>query len=149
MVDTPTDGRRWPLPTVWRIGWAVVSIVVVQGVVCGLAALPVVLAWMQLDAWMTTRMAVRAAVFSLILVPSYIAFALSLMVLSAAATRLTGAHTPADNEMRIADMGWPLMKWAQLAIHVCACSPGPCSVGHRSGPRTSGSTGPASAAAST
>ena len=105
MVDTPTDGRRWPLPTVWRIGWAVVSIVVVQGVVCGLAALPVVLAWMQLDAWMTTRMAVRAAVFSLILVPSYIAFALSLMVLSAAATRLTGAHTPADNEMRIADMG--------------------------------------------
>jgi acetyltransferase-like isoleucine patch superfamily enzyme len=47
-------------------------------------------------------------------------FALALMVLSAVATRVTRVRTPADTEIRIAEMGWPLMKWVQymVAIHV-------------------------------
>lgn len=92
----------------------------VQGVVCGLAVLPVVLAWMWLDAWMTAQIAVRAAVFSLLIVPSYTAFALCLMALSATAMRVTGTRTPANTEMRINDMSWPLMKWVRyvVAIHV-------------------------------
>jgi hypothetical protein len=101
--------RKWP--GVWRIGWTVLSICVVQGVVCGVAVLPVVVAWMQLDAWLSARVAVRATVFSLLIIPSYVAFALGLMVLSAVATRVTRVRTPMDTEMRIAEIGWPLMRW--------------------------------------
>jgi acetyltransferase-like isoleucine patch superfamily enzyme len=108
------------LATAWRIGWTLVSICAVQGVVCGVAVLPVVVAWMGLHDWLPARTAVRAAVFSFILVPSYIAFATALMLLSAVANRVTGLRTPRDVEMRIADMDWRLMKWAQymVAIHL-------------------------------
>ena len=113
------DGaHRWRWPTVWRIGWTVLSICVVQGVVCGISVLPVVLAWMRLDAWLPARVAVRATVFSLLIIPSYIVFALALMVLSAVATRVTRLRTPADTEMRIAEMGWPLMKWVQYMVAI-------------------------------
>lgn len=117
--------RRWP--SVWRIGWTVVSIFVVQAVVCGVAVLPVVVAWMQLDAWLPERVAVRATVFSLLIIPSYVVFALGLMVLSAVATRVTQVRTPAEREMRIADMDWALMTWVQymVAIHVVRVLAGP------------------------
>lgn len=120
MVDTSLGGRRQQLAAFWRVGWTVTSIFVLQGVVCGLAALPVVLAWTGLHAWLPPTLTVRAIVFSVLLVPSYIVFALGLMVLSALATRATGTRTPANAEMRIANMGWPLMKWAQymVATHV-------------------------------
>ena len=90
--------------------WTVLSICVVQGVVCGVAVLPVVVAWMRLDAWLPARVAVRAAVFSLFLIPSCVLFALGLMVLSAVATRVTRVRTPVDTEMRIAGMDWALMR---------------------------------------
>jgi len=56
----------------------------------------------------------------MLILPSYMVFALSLMVLSAVAGRVTGVHTPENTEMRIADLDWPLMKWAQymVATHV-------------------------------
>jgi acetyltransferase-like isoleucine patch superfamily enzyme len=52
----------------------------------------------------------------MLLVPSYVAFALCLIGTSALATRMTGARTPANAEMRIADMGWPLMRWARYMV---------------------------------
>jgi hypothetical protein len=122
------DGtHRWRLSIVWRVGWTVLSICGVQGIVCALALLPVVLVWMRLAVWLPARVAVRALVFSLAIIPSYIVFALALMVLSAVATRVTRVRTPADAEMRIADMGWPLMKWVQYmaAIHVVRVLAGP------------------------
>ena len=108
--------RRWP--RVWRIGWTVLSIFVVQAVVCGVAVLPVVVAWMQLDAWLPARVAVRVTVFSLLIIPSYVVFALGLMVLSAVATRVTRVRTPADTEMRIAEIGWPLMRWVHYMVAI-------------------------------
>jgi non-ribosomal peptide synthetase-like protein len=91
------------------------------------AVLPVVAAWMQLDAWLPARVAVRATVFSLLIIPSYVVFALSLMVLSAVATRVTRVRTPADTEMRIAEMDWALMRWVQymVAIRVVRVLAGP------------------------
>jgi acetyltransferase-like isoleucine patch superfamily enzyme len=102
----------------WRVGCTVVSIVVVQAAVCGIAALPVVVFW--LTAWMPSNLLVRAALFSVLLVPSYLAFAVCLMAVSAAANRVTGARTPPDATMPIAEMGWPLMRWARymVASHV-------------------------------
>lgn len=104
---------------VWRVGWTVVSILVVEVTVCGLAVLPVVIAWVELGAW-TFPGGVGPVVLSLLIVPSYVAFALCLMIVSAVAMRLTGARTPPDAEMRITDMEWPLMQWARymVAAHI-------------------------------
>jgi acetyltransferase-like isoleucine patch superfamily enzyme len=94
----------------------VASIFIVEAIVCGLAAWPVVVAWIALTAWTTPDLGVRAVAFSLLLVPSYIAFALCLMFTSALATRVTGARTPPNAEMPIAAMGWPLMRWARYMV---------------------------------
>ena len=98
--------------------WTVLSICVIQGLVCGGAVLPVVVAWMRLDAWLPASVAVRATVFSLLTIPSYVAFALGLMVLSGVATRVTRVRTPADTKMRIAEISWPLMRWVQYMVAI-------------------------------
>lgn len=100
----------------WRVGCTLVSIVVVETIVCGVAALPVVVFWSQLPAWIPSDRLVRAAVFSMLLVPSYLAFAICLMAASAAANRVTGARTPPDAVMPISEMGWPLMRWARYMV---------------------------------
>jgi len=100
----------------WRLACTVVSIVVVEAIVCGVAVLPVVLFWIELTAWTMLNPVGRAAMFSVLIVPSYVAFALCLMGTSALATWVTGARTPANAEMRIADMGWPLMRWARYMV---------------------------------
>ena len=105
----------------WRVGWTVVVLVGVETVVCGLAAMPAIMFWL----WLAERAAganglVRIALFGAAAVPSYILFAFGLMVWSSIATRLTGARTTPNAEMRIADMGWPLLAWARYvaAIHL-------------------------------
>src|SRR5262249_25998955 len=47
-------------------------------------------------------------------------FALVLMPTSACAARLTGARTPPDREILIAEMGWPLMRWVRcmVSLHI-------------------------------
>jgi acetyltransferase-like isoleucine patch superfamily enzyme len=102
----------------WRMATTMVSIVVEQGLVCALALTPVVVIWTYVTSWLPEFALLRAAVFSAMLVPSYIAFALCLMVLSGLATRATGTVTPADTEMRIAEMSWPLMCWARHMIRL-------------------------------
>lgn len=120
MTDTPRRDSRGRLGRLWRIGWTIISIGLVQAVVCGLSVLPVVLLWLRLVRWTASGLALRAAAFSVSIVPSYILFALCLMIVSAFATRITGARTPPNAEMRIADMEWPLMHWARYmaATHV-------------------------------
>jgi len=119
--------RRWSWRVVWRLGCTVASIIAVQGVVCALSALPVVLACMYLYFRLPARFVVRAVVVSALVIPSYIAFAITLMALSALATRVTRMRTPADAEMRIDDMSWPLLKWVQymVAIRVVRVFAGP------------------------
>ncbi|HLG57520.1 MAG TPA: hypothetical protein VI485_19415 [Vicinamibacterales bacterium] len=107
----------WNAGAIWRIACTTVSIAVVETLVCGAAALPLVLFWIELAAWTTTsNVGTRAVAFSLAIIPSYVAFALCLMVASPIATRLTGARTPPDAEMPIVDMGWPLMRWARYMV---------------------------------
>jgi acetyltransferase-like isoleucine patch superfamily enzyme len=104
------------MAAIWRVSVTLVSIVVSEFVVCAAAALPVVAFWFWLTEWLVTDALVRTVVFAALLVPSYLAFALCLMVASAAANRLTGARTPPDATMRISDMGWPLMKWVRYMV---------------------------------
>jgi acetyltransferase-like isoleucine patch superfamily enzyme len=105
---------------VWRVGVTMAAVVVVEALVCGVAALPVVGGWWWLAGRTTGYPALDAAFVSLLLVPSYVGFALALLVVSPAATWLTGARTPPEAQMRIAEAGWPLMRWVRYmaATHV-------------------------------
>jgi acetyltransferase-like isoleucine patch superfamily enzyme len=96
------------------------SVLIVQSVVCGLAMLPVAAMWVWLAPWSVSSSGVRVVVAGALVIPSYILFALTLMLVSAIATRVVGLRTPPDAEMRIAEMNWQLMKWVQhmVAIHL-------------------------------
>jgi acetyltransferase-like isoleucine patch superfamily enzyme len=120
MVNHRPRSLRARAAVLWRVVWTLVSLVVVQAAVCAVAALPVVVFWSELAVRLTPDRLVRAAVISALLVPSYLAFAIALMVASAAANRLTGARTPSNAVMPIAEMGWPLMRWVRymVAAHV-------------------------------
>lgn len=64
--------------------------------------------------------AARVLTTSLLIAPSYVCFALALLVVSPAATWLIRARTPEDATLRIADLEWPLLKWVQylVAVHL-------------------------------
>jgi non-ribosomal peptide synthetase-like protein len=113
IVLRPDDARG--IAVWWRMGCTVVTICVVQGAVCGLAVLPVVLLWLHLGDWIPTS-GTRAAVISVLVMPSYLLFALCLMGCSALVTRAVGARAPAGAEMRIGDMRWPLLRWAHYMV---------------------------------
>jgi len=116
MTAVPTRDWGASAGMVWRVTVTVVSIVIVEAVVCAAAALPVVAFWSALIGWTSADALVRAIAISVLVVPSYIAFAMALMVATAAANRLTGARTPPEHTMRIAEMGWPLMRWARYMV---------------------------------
>lgn len=120
MSDAPAPTRGSRPGARWRISVTAVSIVALQTAVCACAALPVLLAWAALAAWFAPGRVVATVVASILLVPSYVGFALCLMVISALATRIPGLRTPPNVEMRIADMDWRLMGWAHymVATHV-------------------------------
>jgi acetyltransferase-like isoleucine patch superfamily enzyme len=101
------------------VACTVVTIVVVETLVCGVAMLPAVGFWIAASAF-TANTAPRLVVVSALAVPSYLAFALTLMVVSPLATWLTGARTPPGLELRIADLDWRLLRWVRyvVAIHV-------------------------------
>jgi acetyltransferase-like isoleucine patch superfamily enzyme len=105
----------------WRIAWTVLSLIAVQSLVCGLAVAPVVLFWRWLDVVSSGSGAWRWALFSVAIAPSYVAFALALLLLSPLAMRILRWHTPPDAEMRIPACGWPVLRWARYcaSLHVC------------------------------
>jgi acetyltransferase-like isoleucine patch superfamily enzyme len=98
-----------------RVGWTVAQIVVLELAVCGVAALPSVALWMRVIG-PEHRTSVRLVLSALLIIPSYALFALMLMGCSALATRLTGARTPPDAELRIRDMEWPLLRWVRYMV---------------------------------
>jgi acetyltransferase-like isoleucine patch superfamily enzyme len=111
----PVSSRIAPSRTVaaWRIAWTVASLVAVQTVVCGLSAAPVVLVWHWLVSVTASTPIARLALFSVAIAPSYVLFALWLMIVSPLAMRLLRWQTPPDAEMRIADMDWALLRWVR------------------------------------
>src|SRR5215204_4353705 len=116
MTAVRTRGLRVSAAVAWRVSVTLVSIVIVEAVVCAAATLPVVAFWSALMAWTSADALVRTVAFSVLLVPSYIAFALCLMVATAAANRITGARTLPDRTMPISEMEWPLMRWARYMV---------------------------------
>ena len=103
-----------------RVAWTVTSIVIVNSVVCAIAAAPVVTAWAYLLGWTNDSPWPRILVCSVAAVPSYAAFALMLMFASALSIRVLGWHTPPDAEMPLATFERPLLIWVRYmtAIHL-------------------------------
>lgn len=99
-----------------RVVWALVSVFVVESIVFGLAVLPAALFWEWHLRWDFPATWVRIVVLSMAFIPAYILFALALMVLSAASTRLFGWRTPPESQLRIADFEWPLLDWGRYMI---------------------------------
>jgi hypothetical protein len=118
MVDAAR--RRLRVRAALRIGWAVTTFTIAQIAVCGLCSVPVVVLWRWLLGWTAPSEATRLVMISLALFPTYVLFALALMVVSPCTTRLVGWQTLRNVEMRIADMDWPLLDWARYmaSIHV-------------------------------
>jgi acetyltransferase-like isoleucine patch superfamily enzyme len=109
----------------WRVGWTLTTLVVVQTIVCGLSAAPVVLFWR----WMAgiESPVARWSLISLAIAPSYVVFACCLMVVSPLAMRVLRWQTPRDREMVIADLDWPLLRWVRFgaSIHLVRIVAGP------------------------
>jgi hypothetical protein len=112
--------HAWDRAALFRFGWTLLTALLVESVVLGLAALPAValfdwqLSWGLSPSWLRVVVAVAA------LVPAYVMFALLLMALSALAVRVLGWRPHAPAELPIAELGWPLCDWAryQLSTHV-------------------------------
>ena len=99
----------------WRIAWAVSTFAIVEIVVCGLSAIPVIVLWVQLSRFLTSHPRLQIIVWSSALIPSYIIFALALIIVSPLIVRLVGWRTPPDAELRIADLDWPLLDFVRYA----------------------------------
>ncbi|MGE5204718.1 MAG: hypothetical protein ACM3PW_03820 [Chlamydiota bacterium] len=108
-------GPRKRFVNFWRISWAVSTLVLVEFIVCGLSAIPAVILWLGLVNLPVSGPHLRIILLSSALVPSYIIFALALLVVSPLVTRLAGWRTPPHAEMRIADLDWPLMNFVRYA----------------------------------
>ena len=119
--------RRWTSGAIARAALTVLAIFVVEAVVCGVSAVAPSALLLLLIERTTGSLPVRAVLVGVAVVPAYVLFALCLMTLSAASTRLTGARTPTDAELPIADMSWPLLQWARYmaASHVVRVLAGP------------------------
>jgi hypothetical protein len=117
-VDRPDVHRR--ARAVWRIGWTVLTILVVQVLVCGAALVPVVLLWWQTLKLTESSDVLRTVAIGFMAVPSYVLFALLLMPVSAITVRVLNWRTPPYAQMRIADVDWPLLQWARsmAATHI-------------------------------
>lgn len=113
-VDIAAPGLR--SRTLWRIGWTVLTILLIEGFVCGVAILPILLIWLHVLAVTESSGVLRALAISAIAIPSYVLFALLLMFVSAVTARALKWHTPPNRQMRIADCEWPLLHWARSMV---------------------------------
>jgi acetyltransferase-like isoleucine patch superfamily enzyme len=113
-----TPGRnttRTRIVHFWRIAWTLSTLVLVEIIVCGLSALPVVILWSQLSKFIGSSPRLQIIALSGALIPSYIIFALALLFVSPLTIRLVGWRTRAHAEMRIADVDWELLHFVRYA----------------------------------
>jgi acetyltransferase-like isoleucine patch superfamily enzyme len=101
-----------------RVTWTLVSVFVVECLVFGLAMVPGALFWEIFSLRSYPFVLMRIVVVSMAFIPAYGLFAFSLMVLSALSTRWLGWRTPANAEMPIKELDWPLLCWVRYMVSV-------------------------------
>lgn len=109
-VGRDTPGR---VVAAWRVAWTLATLVAVQSTVCLTAALPPFAVWRWLHHVTAGQPILQVVVGAGAIVPLYVLFALLLMAASPLVVRALGWRTPPDTEMRLAEMGWPLLGWVR------------------------------------
>ncbi len=100
-----------------RVVWAIGSMLMIETLVFGLSGLPAFLFWTWALSWATPPWPlVRPLVLAMSLVPAYLVFATTLVILSAASTRAFGWRTAPDGAWRLADLDWGLLNWSRYMI---------------------------------
>jgi acetyltransferase-like isoleucine patch superfamily enzyme len=100
------------------MAWTAVTLLLVQGIVCGVALLPVIAILNFILTLAGSNRVVLVALVSLALMPAYVLFALCLMMVSPLALRLLGWQTPPDASIRIADIDWLLLSWVRYGASI-------------------------------
>jgi acetyltransferase-like isoleucine patch superfamily enzyme len=100
-----------------RVTWTVATIFTVECLVFGLSGLPAFLFWTWALSWATPPWPlVRPLILAVSLVPAYLVFATTLILLSAGSTRLFGWRTSPGGAWRLADLEWGLLNWSRYMI---------------------------------
>jgi acetyltransferase-like isoleucine patch superfamily enzyme len=115
MAASTRNTTRQRIVHFWRIVWTASTLVLVEIIICGLSAIPVVMLWLQLAKRLGSSPRLQIILLSSALIPSYIIFALALLFVSPLIIRLVGWRTPAHAEMRIANLDWPLLDFVRYA----------------------------------
>jgi acetyltransferase-like isoleucine patch superfamily enzyme len=106
-----------PLAVVIRVAWAVLSVIVVETLIFGASMLPALWFWTWALSWATPPWPlVRPFVLSMSLVPAYLVFAITLVMLSALLTRVLGWRTADGGAWRLADLEWGLLNWSRYMV---------------------------------
>jgi acetyltransferase-like isoleucine patch superfamily enzyme len=115
-ISRQSFSRNWNVQI--RVAWTLISSFVVECLVFGLAVVPGALFWEIFSLRTYPFVVVRIIVLTMAFVPAYGLFAVSLMVLSALFTRWLGWRTPANAEMSIKALEWPLLNWVRYMVSV-------------------------------
>ena len=100
-----------------RVVWTLISIFLVESLVCGLSGLPAFLFWTWVFSWATPPWPLlRPLILAVSFVPAYLVFATTLVLLSAASMRLLGWRTAPGGAWRLADLEWELLNWSRYMI---------------------------------
>lgn len=110
--------RNRKLARIGRMTWAVLTLVTAQAVVCGVSLLPIGLIWYFLTNVLPSNLPVQLITFSLALVPAYVLFAVTLMIVSPLTLRMLGWHTPSNASMRLDELSWPLLTWVRYGASI-------------------------------
>lgn len=114
----PALKLSWRPDALARMTWMITSICVVECVVFAMSVLPAALFWQLFSRRQYPVEIARIVVLSIVFIPTYLLFAFLLMVFSALSTKLTGWRTPADTELSLAALEWPLLNWARYMVSV-------------------------------
>jgi acetyltransferase-like isoleucine patch superfamily enzyme len=109
------------------MAWAIVSALFVESVVFGLAVTPAAIMLQWSFSRTVSPSWLGVVLRSMSLAPAYLLFAVALMVLSPLAAGVLGWRTPADAQMTIVDMDWPLLRWVRYvaSTHLVRLVAGP------------------------
>jgi hypothetical protein len=98
------------------VAWTVVSYVLVQSIVLGIAALPGAVIIGVVQPRLPDATWLRVVIYAIGLLPTYLVFAMGLCCSTAIATGVLGWRPRADQEMPIRDLSWPLLGWARCGM---------------------------------
>lgn len=99
-----------------RLAWSIASLFVVESLVFGLSLLPAVLFWQWHYQWEFGPAWFRVTILAMAAIPTYLVFAVMLMVLSALSMRLMRWRPPARAELRVNAYEWPMLNWIRYTI---------------------------------